>query len=122
MTIKVITPEDWKMVPPAERGAPSAAKMLGMLINEQDPSLYLLEEPPHFYTSTHSHSEPEVIIVLQGRMMFNGRWVGPGSVVHVPANEDYWHSTGEEKCVIALMRPRGRGKITHTPEVNLAAE
>lgn len=120
MAIKVITPDDWKMVPPAERGAPAAAKMLGMLINPEDPALYLLEEPPHFYTSTHSHSEPEVIIVLQGRMMFNGRWVGSGSVVHIPANEDYWHSTGAEKCVIALMRPRGRGQIKHTPEEIIA--
>ena len=49
-------------------------------------------------------------------MMFNGHWVGTGTVVHVPANEDYWHSTGAEKCVIALMRPRGRGQISNVQE------
>ena len=119
MAIQIVSPDNWKMVPPEQRGAPAAAKMLGMLINPQDPAFYLLEEPPHFYTSTHSHSEPEVIIVLQGRMMFNGVWISAGSFAYIPSNEDYWHSTGAEKCVIALMRPRGRGQIKHMQEVIL---
>jgi hypothetical protein len=116
MTIQVITPDDWKMVPASERGAPPTAKMLGMLLSDANPCLFLLEEPPNYYTAVHSHSEPEVIVILEGRMMFNGKWVGPGTVVQVPANEDYWHATGEQRCVVALMRPTTRGKIRRAIE------
>ncbi len=116
MAISIVTKEDWNLVPPEERGAGSGAKLLGMSILRENPCLFLLEEPPNYYTSAHSHSEPEVIVVLEGRMIFNGKWVEQGSVVHVPANEDYWHATGAERCVVALMRPASRGKIRMADE------
>ena len=45
--------------------------------------------------------------------------VGPagGTVVHVPANEDYWHATGDERCVVGLIRPATSGKIRYAEEV-----
>jgi hypothetical protein len=42
-------------------------------------------------------------------MLFNGTWCDVGSLIYVPANEEYWYSTGEEPCRVALVRPKGRG-------------
>ena len=103
MASSIVNKEDWKLVPPEERGAGGGAKLLGMSILRENPCLFLLEEPPHYYTSAHSHSEPEVIVVLEGRMMFNGAWVEQGAVVHV-----------------ALMRPASRGKIRLAEEAEAA--
>jgi len=50
-----------------------------------------------------------VMVVVKGRMLFNGRWCDVGSVIFVPANEEYWYSTGDEPCRVALIRPLGRG-------------
>ena len=50
-----------------------------------------------------------VMVVVQGRMLFNGRWCETGSLIFVPAREEYWYSTGEEACRVALIRPKGRG-------------
>ena len=116
MSITILTPSEWNFVPPAQRGAAGGATLLGQQLRAENPVLFLLEEPPDTYTSAHSHSEPEVIVVLEGRLMFNGKWCETGSVIYVPANEDYWHSTGDVRCVVALMRPTTRGKIKYAEE------
>lgn len=110
MTIKIVTPADWNMVPPTTRSH------YHMDINDETPYLRLLLCEPHSYTQPHSHSEPEVMIVLKGRMMLNGKWCEQGSVAYISANEDYWHSTGAEECVVALMRPNTNGKIRRAVE------
>jgi mannose-6-phosphate isomerase-like protein (cupin superfamily) len=116
MSIAIIAPEDWRMAPPGERGTHA-----NMKIAKENPYLCLLEEKPNSYNKTHSHSEPEVFIVLEGRMIFNGRWCEKGTVIFVPANEDYWYATGSEHCVISLMRPKDRGQKRNAVEA-VAAE
>jgi hypothetical protein len=61
------------------------------------------------------------MIVLKGRMIFNGQWCEQGTVVYVPANEDYWFSTGAERCVVAIMRPKDKGMHQRASEA-FAAE
>jgi quercetin dioxygenase-like cupin family protein len=100
---------------------------MGMTMNEADPFARVLEVAPNLYTATHSHNEPEIFVVLDGRILFNGQWCERGTVAYIPADEDYWHSTGAERCVMLLMRPRGRGMIRYAeegraPEVMPAAE
>lgn len=115
MPITVLTPDEWNMTPPVERG-----RHLGMTVHTENPFVRLLEAEPNSYTAPHSHNEPEIMIVLEGRLIFNGKWCGPGTIVYVPADEDYWHSTGAERCVVALMRPNGRGKIRYAEEAAAA--
>jgi mannose-6-phosphate isomerase-like protein (cupin superfamily) len=115
MAITFVKPENWKMVPPAERKAGGRAKLNGMHVSEENPFMILLEEPPNTYTPVHSHSEPEVMVVLEGRIIFNGELCKQGTMILVPANADYWHSTGSERCVIGLIRP-SKGKTTHAKE------
>ena len=121
MAITVLTQAGWNMISPGDRGASSAARLFGMTVQEANPHISLLEEPPNFYTQSHCHTVPEIIVVLEGSMMFNGQWCGPGAVMYIPANEDYWHSTADERCVIALIRPASRGKTIKAREV-MAAE
>jgi quercetin dioxygenase-like cupin family protein len=116
MPIKIVTPEDWDMKPPI-----GTRRHRSMGVTDENPYLRVMETEPHFYTGPHSHSEPEVMVVLKGRMIFNGQWVGVGTVVYVPANEDYWFTGGAEGCMVALMRPRDNGKTRHTPEVPVAS-
>lgn len=111
MSITVLTPEDWHMVQPRE-----GRRHLSMIIHRESPFLRLLQAEPNSYTQPHSHSEPEVMIVLKGRLIFNGQWCEPGTVVYVPPNEDYWFSTGGERCLVALMRPKDEGINRHAVE------
>jgi mannose-6-phosphate isomerase-like protein (cupin superfamily) len=117
VAIRIVPPNSWNFVSPSERGASSSARLNGMTILPENPCLFLLEEPPHCYIQTHSHDEPEVMVILEGRMMFNGEWCERGSVIYVPANEDYWHSTAEERCVVALMRPTRKGRTKKTRDM-----
>jgi hypothetical protein len=111
MAIKVLTPDDWTITAPVVAG-----RHAGMTISAENPFFRLLEIEPHSYMAPHSHSEPEIIVVLEGRMFFNGVWCPQGSVVFAPANEDYWHSTGHERCVVGLIRPRTSGRISYADE------
>ena len=111
MTFKVLTPEDWEITPPAVAG-----RHAGITVHPENPFFRLLEIEPNSYIAPHSHSEPEIIVVLEGRMFFNGVWCPQGSVVYVSANEDYWHSTGTERCVVGLIRPQTSGKIRYAEE------
>lgn len=117
MPITVITPDDWHMVPPTG----GRGRHLNMMVNIENPSLRLLESAPNTYTAPHSHSEPEVIVLLHGQLIFNGQWCGQGTVVYVPANEDYWFSTGAERCIVAIMRPKEKGMHQRAAEA-VAAE
>ncbi len=94
---------------------PSTGKVGGlesMHLMPEFPYIVYLDSKAHHYARVHSHSEPEIMVVVSGRMIFNGVWCGVGSVIHVPANEEYWYATGEDRCMVVLARLAGRGVIT----------
>jgi hypothetical protein len=80
-----------------------------MHVKEGAPYITFIESPANHYAQVHSHSEDEIMVVVKGRMFFNGTWCEVGSLVFVPANEEYWYSTGDQPCRVALVRPNGRG-------------
>lgn len=75
------------------------------------PHVNYLNSKPHHYAPVHSHTESELMVVVKGRMLFNGRWCGVGSLIQVPANEEYWYATGDEGCMVILIRPQAPGTI-----------
>jgi hypothetical protein len=126
--IQITRPQDWNFRPAESWGVRAAAPagaaekswsndVAGMprtmLIRGSNPYVDLLEEPAHHYSSVHHHTEPEVMVVLQGRMMLNGEWCETGSVIFVPANEEYWHATTDSACLVAVIRPTERGLLMH---------
>lgn len=95
--------------------SPSTGKVGGlesMHLMPNCPYVIYLDSKAHHYARVHSHSEPEIMVVVTGHMIFNGVWCGVGSVIHVPANEEYWYATGDERCMVVLARFGDRGVIT----------
>jgi mannose-6-phosphate isomerase-like protein (cupin superfamily) len=106
----IVTPDDIQMKP-GTRG--QIKDLTVMHINEGAPYITFLESAPNHYAQVHSHSEDEIMVVVKGRMLFNGKWCDVGSLIFVPAHEEYWYSTGEDACRVALVRPKGRGTFQH---------
>jgi quercetin dioxygenase-like cupin family protein len=124
--IQITTPKDWvfrraeswAVRTAAPKGAPEkdwaneiAAAPRTMLLSGTHPYVDLLEEPAHHYSPPHYHTALEVMVVLTGRMIINGEWCDAGSVILVPANEEYWHATSDQACLIAVIRPVDRGLL-----------
>lgn len=107
MTATVIVTPDQIQMRPGTRGY--VKDLTVMHVREGAPYITFIESAPNHYAQVHSHSEDEVMVVVKGRMFFNGRWCEVGSLIFVPANEEYWYSTGDEACRVALIRPKGRG-------------
>jgi mannose-6-phosphate isomerase-like protein (cupin superfamily) len=102
----IVTPDKIEMRP----GTTGRIKDLTVMhVHEGAPYITYLESAPNHYAQVHSHSEDEIMVVVKGRMLFNGTWCDVGSLIFVPADEEYWYSTGDEACRVALVRPGGRG-------------
>jgi hypothetical protein len=82
-----------------------------MRVMTGSPHISYLHSPPQHYALVHSHTETEIMVVVKGRMLFNGQWCGVGSLIYVPAHEEYWYSTAGEGCLVSLIRPNGQGEI-----------
>jgi mannose-6-phosphate isomerase-like protein (cupin superfamily) len=109
----VITPDQVELRP----GTRGYVKDLTVMhVREGAPYITFIESAPNHYAQVHSHSEDEVMVVVKGRMFFNGRWCEVGSLIFVPAQEEYWYSTGDEACRVALIRPKGRGTFQNGRE------
>jgi quercetin dioxygenase-like cupin family protein len=102
----IVTPDEIQLRP----GKTGNVKGLHVMhVHEGAPYVTYIESAPHHYAQVHSHSEDEIMVVVKGRMFFNGKWCEVGSVIFVPAHEEYWYTTAEEPCRVALIRPNGRG-------------
>ncbi len=107
MAETVIVTPDQIALRPGSRGFVKGLSV--MHVNEGAPYITFIESPANHYAQVHSHSEDEIMVVVKGRMFFNGKWCEVGSLIFVPANEEYWYSTGDQPCRVALVRPNGRG-------------
>lgn len=125
----IINSNDWNLRTAAEGGLKSTAdngpgvqdpaetvQIRSHLLRDADPFVTILKEPPHHYASVHYHTEPEIMIVLEGKMLINGEWCYPGAIIYYDANDHYWHATGAEPCVTALIRPGKRGLVWMGPK------
>ena len=121
----ILRPEDWQLRPaefPAKAGPPPDPAQIPrtMLVSDAAPYIALLEEPANHFSPVHHHTEAEVMVVLSGGMMLNGEWCGPGSLIYMPAEEEYWHATLDEACVVAVIRNPERGLLVHGTDTRVA--
>jgi mannose-6-phosphate isomerase-like protein (cupin superfamily) len=123
----IVTPDEWELRTAEFRGKGDPNTNIdiaqiprAMLINGVGPYAALTEEPANHFTRVHHHTEAEVIVVVSGRMILNGEWCTPGTVVHVPAGEEYWHATLDEACVMVIIRPDERGVSIHGLDTRVA--
>lgn len=77
---------------------------IGMRLLHQDPESgeehYLVRYPAGLGAQRHRHSAAHTIVVLEGKLVVDGRVVGPGTYCHFPAGQSMHHApTSEEPCL-----------------------
>lgn len=81
---------------------------IGLRLLHEDPATgaehYLVRYPAGLRAAHHRHTAAHTIVVLAGRLSVDGRVVGPGSYVHLPAGVPMHHepAAGDE-CVFVTI-------------------
>ena len=102
----VIHPDDRQLEPVASaEGLPPERTILRRIVSEDRPYAHIVEVPAGHHVDLHSHSEPEITIILTGTMTIAGERCGPGTVVLVPAAENYALEVGDEPVTFVVVRP-----------------
>jgi quercetin dioxygenase-like cupin family protein len=81
---------------------------IGIQLLFEDPSSgaehYLCRYPAGMRALRHQHSAAHTIVVLEGRMLVEGRVVGPGAYCHFPAGQPMHHGAVEdEPCLFTII-------------------
>lgn len=73
---------------------------------EAGPWIYIINILETDYTvGAHSHSEDEVILIVEGKLVIGKRTCGPGSVIFFEKETDYSFKTGPEGVRFLNIRP-----------------
>lgn len=70
------------------------------------PYVHVTEVPPGHHIAAHSHSEDEVTVILSGVALVDGVECGAGTLLVIPADQQYSIDAGAEPLVFAVIRPR----------------
>lgn len=81
---------------------------IGMRLLHQDPATgeehYLVEYPAGLAARRHWHTSAHTIVVLEGKLVVDGREVGPGTYCHFPAGQSMEHApTSDELCLFLII-------------------
>jgi quercetin dioxygenase-like cupin family protein len=97
MTIEIVRPAD-RDLQEVEAGnqAPAAAKLASrkQVISLDQPYVQLNRVNAGTSVPAHSHAEPEAMIVLSGTVVVNGIDCEAGTILVIPANEEYGFEVG----------------------------
>lgn len=104
MAVTIVRPGD-RDLRPVREGHPIALQVVADGLDGH-PYVHLTQVPPHHHIAAHSHSEDEVTIVLSGTAIVDGTPCEAGSLVVIPANQQYAIDAGDEPLVFAVIRPR----------------
>jgi hypothetical protein len=113
MAVTIVRPGDRRMSPVRPRTAsgtpagdvPEERLIKRQVICDDRPYAHVVEVPARHVIAAHSHSQTEVTVVLSGTARIAGSTCEAGSVIVVPANEEYSIEVGEELLTLVVMRP-----------------
>lgn len=71
-----------------------------------EPSVHISQVPAGHHIGAHSHSEPEVMVILAGSATVGGTVCPVGTLIVIPVNERYSVDAGDEPLTFAVVRPR----------------
>ena len=74
--------------------------------------VFIMNFEPGFATELHSHSEDEVMYVLEGEMRMDDQVMGPESILLIRKNSEYKFTAGDEGVRFLNIRP---GTTTYQP-------
>lgn len=104
MSVTIVRPEERDLEPVSE-GNPILLRVVAGGL-DGDPYVHVTEVPAHHHIATHSHSETEITIVLSGVAIVGGTECPAGTILVIPANEQYALDAGDAPLTFAVVRPR----------------
>ena len=77
------------------------------LVGEEDEGLraFIQNREPGFQTEVHSHSQDEVIYIVDGEIRMGKRVLGPGSILLIPKDVQYQFTAGDDGVRFLNIRP-----------------
>jgi mannose-6-phosphate isomerase-like protein (cupin superfamily) len=112
MAVKIIRPAERELLPvrPAAEPAGEASRasehpIKRQVVSDDEPYAHIVEAPAHHVIAAHSHSRTEVTVILSGAAQVAGTTCGPGTVIVVPADEEYSIEVGDSPLTMVVMRP-----------------
>ena len=77
------------------------------IVGEVDEGLraFIMNVAPGFDTGIHSHSQDEVIYIVDGEIRMGKRVLGPQSIVFIPKDVQYQFTVGDEGVRFLNIRP-----------------
>jgi quercetin dioxygenase-like cupin family protein len=110
MPVTIVRPADRDLQPvrPATATSPASPVALEVISGGLDgqPYVHLSQVPAGHVIDAHSHSEPEVTIILAGSARVGGTVCEAGSIIVIPADEVYSLEAGDEPLTFAVVRPK----------------
>lgn len=109
MAVTIVRPSDRRLAPvdPSSSTAPAAVLQQSQrqILSADAPFVHLAQLAPGSTVPLHSHSTPEVTVVLSGTVRVGGQECEAGTIFLIPANEQYSLEVGDEPLTFVVVRP-----------------
>jgi hypothetical protein len=92
----------------SDRDVQTGPRRLGVqIIGDVDEGLraLIVAQPPGHKTKVHSHSETEIIHILEGDIKVGNRTLGPGTCLFIEHDTQYQFTVGDEGVRFMNIRP-----------------
>jgi quercetin dioxygenase-like cupin family protein len=98
--VRVVSPGDWNLTPHGQY-------LTQIITDGTDFGFYVHvgDGPPRQHVGRHSHPVPEINIVLSGSVIIGGREYGAGTMMLIPADEEYDFDIGGSPTTFLVVRP-----------------
>jgi quercetin dioxygenase-like cupin family protein len=115
MTVKIVRPTDRALQPVSADVAPGAsadikARSARQVVSETDPYVQFTKIQAGTSVPAHSHAAPEAMVILSGTANVGGQVCEAGTLLIIPANEEYGFDVGpNDDLTFVVVRPESGG-------------
>jgi len=104
VSVTIVRPAD-RDLRPVRDGHPILLQVVADGL-DGNPYVHVTEVPAGHHIAAHSHSEDEVTVILSGTAIVDGVECGAGTLLVIPARQEYAIDAGAEPLTFAVIRPR----------------
>ena len=108
MPATIIRPSERRLVPvkpSADAGVTGTSSIQRQIVCDDTPYVHIVEVAAGHRIPAHSHSQPEVTVILSGSARIGGTLCEAGTVVSIPADEAYSIEAGPGALTMVVVRP-----------------